>query len=93
MWPRKIEHPLWCAGQHHCTAEHGGEHSSEPQTWRTVGGRVVATRHQPLTGKPYMVARLVIELPAEDDQARRRGGHLITAALNAAGAVFGQRPA
>lgn len=91
MWGKRIEHPPWCGQAHHCTAADGGEHTSAPDTWRTGAGKVVATRHQTVKGEAYATLRLVVPLPAKDDQARQLGGQLVTAALEVAGAVLGKR--
>jgi hypothetical protein len=87
--PRPVDgdgHPVWCARGHHCTARRSGmvgpmtlgEHASEPETWDTAHGRVVATRHRTArTGADWVEIRTIVPLPSDDDSAERLTRHLI----------------
>jgi hypothetical protein len=87
--PRPVDsdgHPMWCARRHHCTARRNGmvgpmtlgEHASEPETWDTTHGRVVATRHRTArTGADWVEVRTIVALPSDDDTAQRLTRHLI----------------
>ena len=65
-----IHCPDWCAGAHRCTAAAGGEHRSDPQTWLTTDGTLVATRIRRVDGRERLEVRLVAELPAGEHRAR-----------------------
>lgn len=85
-------HPVWCAQGHHCTAELGGEHASEPTVWRTPLGRLVATRWQPVDGRPgHMEYRFVVPLPAGEERAQRFAQHLASVMQLAITRVLGPR--
>ena len=62
-------HPDWCAGEHHCTADDGGEHQSIPEIWKTDHGRVVATRFLTAAGRGWVEVRHVVPLPFREEDA------------------------
>ena len=60
---RMSRHPSWCAGGHRCGL---GEHRSDPQTWLTSYGTIVATRIRRADGRDRLELRAVVDLPGED---------------------------
>ena len=80
QWRRKPQEcPWWCASDHRCTARLGypsGQHRSEPITWPTPYGSLVATRAQTLSGAPYLELRASVRLSTVEDTARWQGQHL-----------------
>lgn len=62
--------PGWCAGGHHCTAQHGypgGEHRSPVTTWAPPYGALIATRVQRIDGPPRLELRVQVNLDDHDD--------------------------
>jgi hypothetical protein len=67
------ECPPWCAADHRCTARLGypsGEHRSEPITWRTPYGLLIATRVETIQGTGHLDLRATVRLPDNDEAAR-----------------------
>jgi hypothetical protein len=75
--PRRC--PPWCTADHRCTARHdypSGEHRSQPITWRTPYGRLIATRVETVAGVGHLELRATVRLPADEEVARRQAQHL-----------------
>lgn len=71
-------HPDWCGRNHVCTAAGPrGEHRSYPFTVDTDAGRLVATRIQTRTGRAQLELRMVVDVPAEPDEAQRAVRRLV----------------
>jgi hypothetical protein len=65
-------HPVWCALGHLCSADRpGGEHRSHPYPIDTPTARLVVTRVRTTDGQDRLELRVVVDLPADRDVARR----------------------
>jgi hypothetical protein len=73
--------PEWCAGDHQCTARLGypsGQHRSDPVTWSTPYGALVATRVlRTASGRQQLEVRTVVDLHPDEQVARGEAQHLI----------------
>jgi hypothetical protein len=81
-WRRPVEEcPTWCGRGHLCTAHTmpAGQHRSEPATFTTGYGSLVATRTASRSGVNQVEIRTVIGLPHDDDRATRTAQGLLTA--------------
>jgi hypothetical protein len=68
------KHPDWCALDHTCDVDRApaGSHRSEPMSWRTGYGSMVATRASNRDGRSTVEVRMVVRVAADDEVAGRQ---------------------
>jgi len=65
-------HPTWCRQGHHCSAERGGEHRSDPLAVTAGPHRLVLTVVQPVGRVPAAEVRIRVRLAGSDAEQGRR---------------------
>ncbi len=91
---RRIRHPVWCAADHSCTAEWAeGKHRSEPASWVTAYGLIIATRTQTIRGRSQVELRAVVNLDQDEVTSRSQMTRVVVGADLAVRKAIGGRSA